>query len=172
MGTSKDSLLEEIEKLESRNIELTNQIEDLELRLQGKQIADRKDIQNIVISVKQDRGITYGHRRDKLFRRQFSLVYKDGDRYREGIIARFYSGTSSTCCLWINYGDTWRSGSGKAAGGGYHKDSASFSYALECAGIELKDDVACRGDEAVVEAMYAISSYYGIQDCVVIKAHS
>ena len=50
-------------------------------------------------------------------------------------------------------------------------DSASFDDAIICCGIKLENDVNGRGDEAVVDAMLSIASYYGIKDCSVMKAH-
>lgn len=169
--SSKDILLEQIDKLENENLRLVNLVDDLELRLQNKQRVERPDLRNRVMSVTNDKGVTFSHRKENLFNRQFTLVYKDNDRYREGIIARFYGKSNSTCCVWINISEHWRSGSGKASGYGYHMDSASFDDAIRCCGIELENSVNGRGDEAVVDAMLAIASYFNIKDCSVIKAH-
>lgn len=55
--------------------------------------------------------------------------------------ARMYMGRSSSastvyCSLWVN-GDLYCSGSGKAGGYGYHKESAALAGAINSAGIEL-----------------------------------
>ena len=169
--SSKDILLEQIDKLENENIRLVNLVDDLELRLQNKQRVERPDLRNKVMSVTKDKGITFSHRKENMFNRQFTLIYKDNDRYKEGIIARFYGKVNSTCCVWIRLGEDSKSGSGKASGYGYHMDSASFDDAIVCCGIKLENDVNGRGDEAVVDAMLSIASYYGIKDCSVLKAH-
>lgn len=55
--------------------------------------------------------------------------------------ARFYMGRSSSastvyCSLWVS-GETYCSGSGKAGGYGYHKESAALADAIRSAGIQL-----------------------------------
>ena len=56
--------------------------------------------------------------------------------------ARFYMGRSSSssvvyCSLWVSCGDIYTSGSGKAGGGGYHKESAALGAAIRDANIKL-----------------------------------
>lgn len=55
--------------------------------------------------------------------------------------ARFYMGRSASastvyCALWVS-GENYCSGSGRAGGYGYHKESAAMNDAIRSAGIEL-----------------------------------
>jgi hypothetical protein len=56
--------------------------------------------------------------------------------------ARFYMGRSTNssivyCSLWVHCGDVYTTGTGKAGGGGYHKESAALGAAIRDANIKL-----------------------------------
>lgn len=71
----------------------------------------------------------------------YSVVGKMGGVLRVVAEARFYMGRSSSasvvyCSLWV-HGEHYCSGSGKAGGYGYHKESAALAEAIRSAGISL-----------------------------------
>ena len=94
-----------------------------------------------------------------------SLVAKTPEgELREVVTARWYMGRSwksSTvhCTVWILSGKN--SGSGKARGHGYDKQSAAFAEACESAGISLSQDIAGVGESAIREAILAIGRALG-----------
>lgn len=65
------------------------------------------------------------------------------------------SGTAYAA-FWLYANPGWASGTGKAAGYGYHKPSAAAQNAMETAGVQLSDDIAGRGYDAIKDAMQAV----------------
>ena len=55
-------------------------------------------------------------------------------------MARGASASVVYCSVWVHAADCYISGSGKAGGWGYHKESAAFEEALTSAGVELYAD--------------------------------
>ena len=134
------------------------------------------------------------------------IKFVDKKTERVVIDARFYMGRSRSatavhCSLWVTVAnthkpDSWEygetSGKGKAAGGGYHKSSASLASAISDAGIELYgspyahpvngDSVAetkkklktrayiggC-GDASMMAALQAIAYASGWKDCIIVQ---
>lgn len=50
----------------------------------------------------------------------------------------------------------WNSGSGRAGGYGYHRQSAAAESALSRAGVELSEAIGGRGDQAIRDAVEAV----------------
>ena len=67
------------------------------------------------------------------------------------------------CSLWVSTGTHFGSGSGRAAGYGFCKKSASFSEAVKSAGIRFSVPVAGVGSGAVYRACEAIARGAGIR---------
>ena len=94
------------------------------------------------------------------FYREFSaLDPRDGSAI---VTARFYwpgrDGASNCyCCVWIHGDNVHGSGSGKAGGYGYHKESAALAEAFSCAGVVLSEDIGGRGDSAMRDAIKAVA---------------
>ena len=93
-----------------------------------------------------------------------AVAYIDGIGFEVPVNVRWYMGRSASasvvrCSVWIRSTDgrSW-SGSGKAGGSGYCKRSASFSDAIDSAGIKLSVDVHGSGMSIVEEAVKAIAS--------------
>ena len=81
---------------------------------------------------------------------------------REIVSVRWYMGRSRTasvvhCTIWTPE----NSGSGRAGGYGYDKESAAFAEACENAGITLSRDIAGVGESAIREAILAIGRALG-----------
>lgn len=95
----------------------------------------------------------------------------------------FYIGRSSNsstvyCSLWVNVGKIHTSGSGRAGGWGYHKESAAFADAVKSANITLlgspyklkneEEDITKEaliggcGHDSIEEAMKAIAIAAGV----------
>lgn len=101
-----------------------------------------------------------------------AVVYCNGE-LKNPVTVKWFMGRSSSaskvyCCLWVKGEDLYTSGSGTAAGYGYHKPSAAFGNAVRSAGIELDTDVDGRGDSAVDEAILAIVRALGYRGKVLI----
>ena len=76
---------------------------------------------------------------------QLKLVVRKDERLFVPVEARFYMGRSASastiyCSIWINSGEIHTSGTGKAGGYGYHKESAAFAEAVKNAGVTLWGD--------------------------------
>jgi hypothetical protein len=61
------------------------------------------------------------------------------------------------------------SGAGSAGGGGYDKQSAAVSAAIESAGIQLSEDIGGVGPTAIREALGAIMEALGYQDHIIVE---
>lgn len=81
----------------------------------------------------------YGGEKERVS--SYTVVGKKGRELCALVEARFYMGRSSSastvyCSLWVS-GEQYCSGTGKAGGYGYHKESAALAAAIESAGIKL-----------------------------------
>lgn len=83
--------------------------------------------------------VNYGGEKERVS--SYTVVGKKGGELCAIVEARFYMGRSSSastvyCSLWVN-GERYCSGTGKAGGYGYHKESAALAQAITSAGILL-----------------------------------
>jgi hypothetical protein len=109
------------------------------------------------------------HRKERSFWKQLSLI--DLNTGREALCVRWYgAGEVSYCCVWANRQNA--RGAGKAGGGGYHKASASFAYAMSDAGFTLAEDIDGRGDSAIDGALDAIAAAFEIKRHMIVRAHA
>ena len=75
------------------------------------------------------------------------IVASVGGKLKTVVDARFYMARKSNaaspvyCSVWIDGNSTHFSGSGKASGYGYHKESVALQAALDSAGVSLFGDV-------------------------------
>lgn len=118
------------------------------------------------------------YRREAAFRRQITILDLDL-KGLEAIVARFYGrGATRYCVVWVHVwryrpdtGDNITVGMGKAGGGGYHKDSAALSDALEDAGFTLSYPFGGHGCGAERDALEAVARWLGIKNSVTLYAH-
>ena len=106
-------------------------------------------------------GKIHQHRKEKSFYQSISGVAMDSEgSIRRIVDVRFYGNVH--CCIWIHDAehDFYRSGGGQATGGGYHKESAAFSCALENALIS-NTGIDGVGDGAIENAVFAIMTELG-----------
>lgn len=70
-------------------------------------------------------------------------------------------------------GIDYASGSGKAGGGGYHKESAAMQEALNVAGFTFAEPFDGCGDGAMTDALNAIAHRMGLRSrFVIVRAHA
>lgn len=101
--------------------------------------------------------------RDRIYNNGLRTGYKviaiTADQIEEIADLRISVTNSGTAyaMIWIKYSNVaWQTGSGKAAGYGYHKPSAAAQYAMQDAGVRLSEHIDGCGDEAISEALQAI----------------
>jgi len=98
-----------------------------------------------------------GKMRDKPLQRQITIL--DRDTGREIVTCRIYwPGSVAYCALWIHSDEMHASGTGKAGGYGYCKESAAIHDAIYNAGFTLSEDVGGRGTQAAYEALEAVAA--------------
>lgn len=83
--------------------------------------------------------VNYSGEKEKIS--SYTVVGKRNGSLSAIVEARFYMGRSRSasvvyCSLWVQ-GENYCSGSGKAGGYGYHKESAALQSAISSAGITL-----------------------------------
>lgn len=94
---------------------------------------------------------------------------------REIITLRIYSprcrnASTILASIWVHdrKKGVERSGTGKATGYGYHKESSATAGAINSAGIQLTNDIDGRGDTAITEALEAIARRLGYRKTLII----
>jgi hypothetical protein len=112
--------------------------------------------------------------KEKELIRSWNVIVNSNDGLKNIITARCYMGRSASAStmyasIWIYDEKHHTSGSGKAGGYGYHKQSAAISDAIESAGIELNEDISGRGDSAIKEALEAIAATLGFESCLIVQ---
>lgn len=121
-------------------------------------------------------GIRRSDRKEKHFFKQYSLVSGDLEDFLE---ARFYFNERGSgmnpfyCCLWVHdrRHRVYTSGSGRAGGCGYDKESAALEAAAEAAGFQFRDPFAGRGESATRDALGAMARALGYRKFAIVTAH-
>ncbi|MGV1944852.1 MULTISPECIES: hypothetical protein [unclassified Agrobacterium] len=122
-----------------------------------------------------DRRNIESYRRERSFYKAISLI--DLDKGQEVASVRFYGPNSTVYCVTWLFVDGYRAltsarGYGKASGGGYHKESAAMSEALQAAGVRLAEPIEGRGDGAMRESLQALAAHLGIARPYINHAHA
>ena len=122
------------------------------------------------------------HRKEKHFTDEYvvlNLAPNDNPNCNRTIITvRFYHTPAiSYCCIWLRVGDirSWwssSSGSGKAEGYGYHRESQAFENALTSCGIEFDEGIGGRGGSIYSEAILRIASKLGYNHLYIHHSHA
>ena len=120
----------------------------------------------------KNNAINYGVKKELVS--TWNVIVNSNDGLKNIITARCYMGRSASAStmyasIWIYDEKHHTSGSGKAGGYGYHKQSAAISDAIESAGIELNEDISGRGDSAIKEALEAIAATLGFESCLIVR---
>jgi hypothetical protein len=118
---------------------------------------------------------TSSHRKEgKCWFWGFKVIDLDGEGYkntaRTVVDARVYgTDTVNTACLWVSTESMHTSGSGKAGGYGYHRQSAALGCAIESAGFSLSSRIDGVGDDAMREALLAIARAVGVKRPAIVE---
>lgn len=120
---------------------------------------------------------TTSHRKEgKCWFTGYRVIDLDGEGYKDGaktvVDARVYgTGTLNTACLWVSTESMHTSGSGRAGGYGYHRQSAALGCAIENAGFSLSSRIDGVGDDAMREALLAIARAVGVKRPAIVECH-
>ena len=114
------------------------------------------------------------HRKEDKFQEEYLGLVVVNNSIKTAVNLRIY-GTQSRnyCCLWLNDGVNYASGSDYAGGYGYHRPSAAAAGAIEKAGVNLSKDISGRGSSAIEDAVMSMlnAMYPDAQIKEVIKSH-
>lgn len=97
------------------------------------------------------------------------------DGMRQIITCRFYSARSRGssvhyCSVWFTgKASRYGSGTGKAGGWGYHKDSAALDAALRAAGVTLGHPIAGVGPSAMRGTLRALAAALGYRKTFIVE---
>ena len=120
----------------------------------------------------QSNAVNYGNKKELV--NSWSVIVNSEDGLKNIITARCCMGRSANAStvyasIWVHGKDHQTSGTGKAGGYGYHKQSAAISEAIKSAGITLDKDISGMGDSAIEEALEAIAQALGFDDCLIVR---
>ena len=135
-------------------------------------------MQKATLTKTREDSTTKNYRGDKELINSICAVipYMGTMRSQKIVRADFYMSRSSSasvvyCTVWINGNGYHVSGSGRAGGHGYHKESAALNDALFNCGIDLYEDITGRGDAAMKDAIEAVVIALGFEnDALIVKA--
>lgn len=103
------------------------------------------------------------------------VVAATRDGMRQIITCRFYSARSRGasvhhCSVWFTgKASRYGSGTGKAGGYGYHKDSAALAAALLAAGVTLGYSISGVGNSAMRDALRALAAALGYRKTFIVE---
>ena len=120
----------------------------------------------------ENSAVNYGNKKELIS--SWDVIVDDNGKLANIITARCYMGRSANAStmyasIWIYDEKHHTSGSGKAGGYGYHKESAAIAEAIKSAGITLDKDISGVGDSAIEDALRAIASALGFDDCLIVR---
>ena len=111
------------------------------------------------------------YRKDQLHRSIKAIDPRDGSTIVDARI--YWPGSVAYAAVWINGDAIHASGTGKAGGYGYCKESAALAEALERAGVELSENIAGRGQGAMREAVEAVAkAVTGKRRVLIVEAYA
>jgi len=123
---------------------------------------------------KQVDAVNIHHRKADHFLEQYTGLVIGKGQVKEVVDLRIYhTNTTAYACLWVNAHPLYVSGSGKAGGYGYCKKSAAAGMAIHSAGFTLSQNINGCGEEAIREAVTAITELVANGKPVhVVRAHA
>ena len=123
---------------------------------------------NVTFGKQQRNGVNY----DKAMIGEHSVIVlrQDGAMAHFATLRLYATRSYSTiyATIWFYDGDYYASGSGKAGGGGYCRQSAAAAAAIRSAGIELDANIAGAGIGAVQNALRAIAQARGYAQVLIV----
>lgn len=116
--------------------------------------------------------INYGDKKGLV--NSWNVIVNSDDGLKNIITVRCYMGRSTNAStvyasIWVHSTDHQTSGTGKAGGYGYHKESAAIAEAIESAGITLDTGISGVGDCAIREALKAIARALGFSNVLIVE---
>lgn len=120
----------------------------------------------------QSNAVNYGNKKELV--NSWNVIVNSEDGLKNIITARCYMGRSASAStvyasIWVHSDNYHTSGTGKAGGYGYHKQSAAIAEAIRSAGIELDKDIAGAGESAIDDALKAIAAALGFDNCLIVN---
>ena len=127
---------------------------------------------NATLGNENSNAVNYGSKKELI--RTWNVIVNSDDGLKNIITARCYMGRSPSAStvyasIWVRSTDHETSGTGKASGYGYHKQSAAIDEAIRSAEIELDEDISGRGDSAIEESLEAIAATLGFESCLIVR---
>ncbi len=124
------------------------------------------------IGNKHENGKNYGDKKELIS--TWNVVVNSAEGLKNIATVRCYMGRSASAStvyasIWVHSTDHHNSGTGKAGGYGYHKQSAAIAEAIRSAGITLDKDIYGIGDSAIEDALEAIAQALGFDDCLIVR---
>jgi hypothetical protein len=113
-------------------------------------------------------GVKPSHRKDTLHA-AYRVMTRDGATVVDCRI--YWPGSVAYACLWVGGDDIYTSGSGKAGGFGYCKESAAIGDAIESAGFDLSEDIYGRGTTQAEKALLAVAAFVTEEPCFIVRVH-
>ena len=120
----------------------------------------------------QENSINYDGKKELIS--SWNVVVNSDDGLKNIITVRCYMGRSAStstiyASLWVYDAEHRTSGTGKAGGYGYHKESEAIAKAVKSAGISLDKGISGVGDSAIEDALEAIAQALGFDDCLIVR---
>lgn len=129
-----------------------------------------------VFDAKAKTKFTTSHRKERngFFKEYTALCFDPDNADMRAVVTLRLYWPRETCyaCIWVNGNGVHTSGSGKAGGGGYCKESAAAAYAIRNAGFRLNMDIDGRGTGRVRDAVLAIAHSLGFSEARIHVAHA
>ena len=127
---------------------------------------------NATLGNENSNAINYGGKKELI--RTWNVIVSTDNGLKNIITARCYMGRSANAStvyasIWAHSANHETSGTGKASGYGYHKQSAAIDEAIRSAGITLSEDISGAGDSAIEGALEAIAQALGYESCLIVK---
>lgn len=113
--------------------------------------------------------ININHRRKTGFTEGYKVFNQNGEQIADCRI--YWGSTRCYAVLWVSHKGYYLSGSGFAGGGGYHKQSAAVSEAIQNSGISLDEHINGRGTQATEDALKAIGKAFGYRKLQLVHIH-
>jgi hypothetical protein len=117
------------------------------------------------------------HRKENHFYKEYLVITPN---LQQIISCRMYgTGAMNYCCIWVRvipqgeqYATHTISGTGKAGGYGYHRESAAAHDAITAAGYILSESISGVGESAIERALVAIATFHGYDNVKIFSSHA
>ena len=120
----------------------------------------------------QSNAVDYDNKKELV--NSWNVIVNSEDGLKNIITVRCYMGRSASAStiyasLWVYDAEHRTSGTGKAGGYGYHKESEAIAEAVKSAGISLDKGISGEGSSAIDDALKAIAAALGFDTCLIVE---